>query len=97
MGRTDDVLLEVEQDSIQAAFVEVARNEGKSVRGQGRETMDDTAHLVSGYLGVGGGKTVHYSYQQLVEFSRRVEWTKRNTQEFNMLCTEPMRFRCSVL
>ena len=48
-------MIEVGQDSL----AEVAKNERRSVRGQGRQTVDNVAHLVISDLDVGGRKDAY--------------------------------------
>ena len=54
MGGTGDVELEVGQDLSQPALAEVAKNERRSFRGQGRQTVDNVARLVSSDLDASG-------------------------------------------
>ena len=48
-------MIEVGQDSL----AEVAKNERRSVRGQGRQTVDNVAHLVISDLDVSGRKDAY--------------------------------------
>ena len=91
---TGDVELDVGQDSIQPTLAEVTKNERRSVWGQGRRKMNNVAHLVISDLDDSGKKDASTTVmEKRFALCRWVEWTQRNTQEFNVLRTERLPHR----